>query len=110
MIHYSAPHEVKDQEKLAQMVATLEAGESLPPIVVMGYTAITGSHRIAAYENVGEEPEAVEVTVEDYRAAMSALWLDPDTDDIKDYSAFCDALYKLTSDATLKAALEDQRE
>jgi len=111
MSWYRPPHEVRDTEKLDAMIASLEAGGSLPPVVVIenGYAALTGSHRLAAWEALGMEPDVVEVTEEEYTAA-SMLYADEvlTVDEIDDFGEFCDALLEVTTNSELKAALKDQ--
>lgn len=46
---FQPPHEVTDSAKLESMIAAIRSGQSLPPVVVQGEIAITGSHRIEAY-------------------------------------------------------------
>jgi hypothetical protein len=56
---YNPPHSPTDAAKLATMVEQIVFGHDLPPIVVSGETALTGSHRIAAYMRA-ERDERVE--------------------------------------------------
>jgi len=119
MNFFIAPHEVRDQEKLSSMIDTIVSGSHLPPVVVLGDTAFTGSHRIAAYLAVEkmidndeidiyvDEIPHVEIEDADYCSAMEDMDLEPG-DDISDYNDFCAALYSITDDDGLKAALEDQ--
>lgn len=109
MIHYNPPHETRDQSKLGSMIAAIESGKSLPPIVVMGYDAFTGSHRIAAWEACNVAADVVEITDDDYIAAMTEMGLDWECDSVYDYNEFCGALYKVTADSDIKAAIKDQR-
>jgi len=108
---YRAPHETRDSEKLESMIATLRAGKQLPPVVVIGDVAITGSHRLAAWAALDMEPNVVELSEGDYIAAMDAHF-GPDWQDyeIGDYNAFCTTLYEITQDSDVRAALQDQRE
>jgi hypothetical protein len=55
-----APHAVRDEAKLANLVEAFEAGEAVSPVVVLRLgdddsypRAITGSHRIAAANKAG---------------------------------------------------------
>lgn len=106
---YEAPHGVRDKAKLADMIETLENGGSLPPVVVCGETAYTGSHRLAAWAACDIDAEAVGIDDADYVAAMEMLGLDPMYDECRDFNEFCEALYQVVTDEAVKAALEDQR-
>ena len=108
MTTYNAPHEVKDKAKLQSMIATLENGGTLPAVIVLGYEAFTGSHRIAAWNACHVEANVVEISDADYIAALEAMGLDYEVDDVRDYTDFCDALYKVTNDDDVKAAIKDQ--
>lgn len=106
---YEAPHEVRDRAKLAAMIEVLKTGGSLPPVVVCGETAYTGSHRLAAWAACDMDAEAVEIEDDDYVAAMKLLGLDPMYDDCRNLNELCEALYQVVTDEAVKAALEDQR-
>ena len=105
---YHPPHEVRDTEKLQSMIDALEAGQELPPIVVTGDFAITGSHRIEAWYQAGQRPRVVEISDAEYAEAMEYLDLDPIWDEA-DHNELCEALYEITDRPELKAALADQR-
>jgi hypothetical protein len=122
MKHITPPHEVRDSEKLASIVESFRLGRPVPPVACQGPTALTGSHRIAAYEaayeswDAGEEGwedspepalETVEVSDEDYIAACKLIGHDP-YEDIKEFSLFAAALHEATEDGNLKSALADQ--
>lgn len=119
---YNAPHEVKDTDKFNAMVEAIRTGQQLPSVVVLGYDAYTGSHRLAAYsearrraENLEEgwedadtETPIIEIEDEEYIAACERIFIEPG-DEIYDYNEFCEALYEVTAREELKFALEDQR-
>lgn len=109
MTTYNEPHQVRDQAKLQRMIDTLRSGGQLPPIVVCGYQAFTGSHRIAAWNACRMDHQAVEISEAEYIATMTKMGLDWETDEVMDYTDFCDALYEVTNDPDVKAALDDQR-
>lgn len=107
---YQAPHPATDQAKLAAMVAILQSGKALPPIVVEpnGVRAICGSHRIAAARTVGVRVEALVMSEADYTAACKDLgveWLDQ----VSDYNEVCAAVARVTTDEEIRVALEDQQ-
>lgn len=57
-----ARHEVRDQDKLAELVASMASkGWEGRPLLVSNYRALTGSHRLAAAEQLGIEVPVVEV-------------------------------------------------
>ena len=91
---FAPPHEVRDAKKLADMIAHLDAGGTLPPVIRIGAFALSGSHRIAAHNALGLPTPAVEITESDYAAAWKALgWDEPETPDhIGDYHEFIDVL------------------
>ena len=120
---YSTLHEVTDWVKFAALVESFRLGRPVTPVVVQGVTALTGSHRIAAYEAAwrawsrGERgwenaPEpilyVIEVSDEDYLAACHLLDVSSH-DEIMDFDLFTAALYTVTEDGDLKEALADQR-
>ena len=108
-MYYNPPHEVRDVDRLEAMIASLLGGKCLPPIVVIGDSALTGSHRIEAWSQCDMEPDAVEVSDADYIQAMESIGLDAEYDTIGDYNEICAALYRVTDDGDIKAALADQR-
>lgn len=89
---YRPPHEVTDTAKVKAMVAALERGETLPPVIVCGEIAFSGSHRLAAWKHLGLAPEAVEIEDAEYCAAMEALDLDPLYDECHDLDDLVTAL------------------
>lgn len=123
MTNYNPPHEARDEKKLAGLIEAIRLGETLPPIVVNGVTALTGSHRIEAYrqarlladdeptdawDNANLDLATVEVSDEQYMAARDALGF-ADGEEIGDCNAFCAALYDVCDDTAVRAALADQR-
>lgn len=105
MTPITPPHEVTDESKLESMVAAINAGKALPPVVVSGSDAITGSHRLAAWEACGVSPETIEVTDLDYRRACYVADCETHHDDLE---AFCAALIAVTADPEIIAAMSDQ--
>lgn len=118
----NAPHEVQDQRKYNSMIESLRTNATLPAVVGTGVTGLTGSHRIAAYNQAIElweseaegwsdsnkpELEFVEVSNEDYSAACELGEVAHHGE--ADLNDFCEWLYSVTDDAELKSALEDQR-
>ena len=59
-MYYQPPHEVRDQGKLNALVEILKNGGELPPVLVCGDRAYSGSHRLAAWELMDVEPSVVE--------------------------------------------------
>ena len=108
MKYYNPPHEVRNQEKLQSMINTLGNDGDLPPIVVLGEDAITGSHRLAAWAACDMEAETIEIEDEDYVAAMNYLGLDPVYDSPMDMNQLCAALYQVIDDEDVQTALADQ--
>lgn len=95
---YQAPHEPRDQEKLKRMMGILKSGKSLPPIIVCGEIAFSGSHRLAAYEAMGYEMSQVPVisiSENDIESAMRHIGLDPMYDAIDNYNEFEETLVEL---------------
>lgn len=107
---YQPPHKANDTEKLAAMIAALEAGNDLPPIVVEpnGIRALSGSHRIAAYKSVGRDVPALVLSDADYIAACEFLGVEC-LDECSDGEAIAQAIVATTDDDDIKAALDDQR-
>lgn len=86
MIQYQTAHEVQDQSKVNSMVETLKSGGSLPPVYVFGIDAISGVHRLAAYEAAEMEPDVIEVDQDWMSRALALGEYDYHTDitDIED--------------------------
>ncbi len=92
---YTAPHNVTDQGKLESMINHLSNGGELPPIVVCGDQAYSGSHRLAAWAHMGIEADVIELDDDDYCLIMANLDLDPSTDDVYDFDIFVNAAQDL---------------
>ena len=56
-------------EKVEKMINHLRSGGTLPPILANGDQALSGTHRLAAYELIGEIPDIVQVDDAHYEAA-----------------------------------------
>ena len=89
---YRPPQVDIDEACLAQMIEHLRGGHSLPPIIVCGEIAFSGSHRLEAWHSEDIEPPTVEISDSDYCDAMRTLGLDPVYDQLNNYDDFCDAL------------------
>mgnify|MGYP006402691411 CR=1 FL=1 len=110
---YHPPHRWIDADKVSRLVATmLEHGmQAIPPIVVCGEIALTGSHRIAAYDKVLalgaelDEMQTVEIEDEDLRDALKVL----DCEYLHE-AELNDVVEQLhaTAEGDLQAALSDQ--
>jgi len=123
MQYINPPHEVRNEKKLQSMIDTLESGKSLPPIVVCGNQAYTGSHRLAAWEACNVEPEVVEISENDLMIAIAKVngiddFNPDDKDDIEFFNNYigwdvvfndlCEILYK-SDDQGIRNAVKDQR-
>ena len=96
------PHAVRDEGKLAAMVAAIRDGQQLPPVIVVGADgggnvyALSGSHRLAAWQQTDVEPRYIDIEDGEYVAAAVHLGDDPDDvraeDKIGDYDEFVAAL------------------
>jgi hypothetical protein len=96
MTTYNPPHEVRDQQKLADMIAMLDRGESLPPVLVCGSTAYSGSHRLAAWLQCGVEPIVVEITEDQHNIIMErAGFIEGYITDYEDYLNWAGTLFDL---------------
>jgi uncharacterized ParB-like nuclease family protein len=94
-MYYQPPHEVRDQEKLEAMIEILKNGGELPPVLVCGDRAYSGSHRLAAWESMGMEAVVVEMSDEEYCEVMTELGLDPMYDDATDLEDFLNVAREL---------------
>ena len=92
---YQPPHEIIDYDKIDSMVTQLREGGSLPPVLVCGDQAFSGSHRLAAWDLLDLNPDVVEIEDDDYRAILESLGLDPDVDEVRDFEPFLDAAKKM---------------
>ena len=89
------PHNINDRVKLADMIKLLRRGESLPPVLVHGEQAYSGSHRISAWTALRMDIEYVEITDADYEAIMNEMNLDPMYDSVYDFEVFLDTAIEL---------------
>ena len=71
-----APHAVTHHAKLARMIETLISGGTLPSVLWDGNQAYEGSHRLAAWEAVEQDPDLILVTNEDFERASDRLSTD----------------------------------
>ena len=94
-MYYQPPHEVRDQNKLDAMVEILKNGGELPPVLVCGDRAYSGSHRLAAWEMMGMEADVVEMSDDEYCEVMTALDLDPMYDEAEDFEEFLNVAQSL---------------
>ena len=94
-MNYQAPHEVRDQGKLESMIESLENGGELPPVLVCGEIAYSGSHRLAAWAALDIKPEVIELDDEDIATAMHHVGLDPMYDEIQRFEEIEEALKEL---------------
>ena len=92
MTDYIAPHDVIDPEKVVDMVRALRRGDPLPPIIVQGCRAFSGTHRLAAWAAVGAAPSVIEIDEDEYDYACLYLGLDPVYDEVTDFEPFVEAL------------------
>ncbi|MDE0661855.1 MAG: ParB N-terminal domain-containing protein [Gammaproteobacteria bacterium] len=58
-----------DADKFRRLVDAFRRGESVTPIIVVGDTAVTGSHRLAAAREAGTDLAVVEVPRRDAERA-----------------------------------------
>ena len=94
-MYYQPPHEVRDQGKLNAMVEILKNGGELPPVLVCGDRAYSGSHRLAAWEMMDVEPSVVEMDDAEYCEVMTGLGLDPMYDEAEDFEEFLNVAQSL---------------
>lgn len=93
---YNAPHGVRDQSKLKRMIATLMAGGELPPVLVYGDDAYSGSHRLAAWAELDIEPDTIEINDGQFAAIMDATgFAGGSITDYEDFLAQANNLYNL---------------
>lgn len=119
---YNPPHIARDTEKLTALIEAIRTNQPITPIVIDGENAICGSHRIAAYEKAYKlwaaetkgwentnEPviPVVELMQSDIDAAIESVggesW-----DDLGEWNDIVEAIYNVTDDTEVKAALADQ--
>ena len=99
---YLPPHEVREEAKLNSMISAIEAGKELPPILVFLDQAFSGSHRIAAWDALDMEHDAVELDNDEYVQIMQHLGLDPMYDSITEFEDFLEAAQELGFAANAK--------
>lgn len=87
-MYIKTPHAANDRSKLAGMLKALRRGEALPPVLMHGEQAYSGSHRIEAWTRMGIEIDYVEISDDDYRAIMIESNLDPVYDVVYDFEPF----------------------
>ncbi len=87
-MRYLPPHNVTDQKKLSEMISILEGGGELPPVLTNGEQAYSGSHRIAAWDALEMDHNAVELDDDEYVAVMENINLDPVYDTVCDFEPF----------------------
>ena len=78
---YELPHDITSYQKLNAMIAHLENGKDLPPILVIGDTALSGSHRLVAWAVCEMKPDVIEVENEEYDAAVEHVGNDHDLEE-----------------------------
>lgn len=98
MIRYNPPHEVRDQEKLNSMIKLLEAGKTLPPILVNGYDAYCGSHRLAAWDAMDMDALVIELDDDEYLEVCKNMGLDPVYDRVTEFEDFLQSAKDLNLD------------
>lgn len=118
------PHAVYDHAKMAALVESFRLGHSVPPVVVCGLQALTGSHRIAAFVEAhaqwasnqdgwedAAEPELATVEVDDatYARALRMAGVE-EGETPREYNELAQALYLCTDNDEVRAALQDQRD
>jgi ParB-like chromosome segregation protein Spo0J len=119
---YNPLHAPVDKTKLASIIEAIRTNQAISPIVVSGEQAITGSHRIRAFEIAFEkysnqeagwedtgEPSipVVEIDDETLLAACNAVGAD-DFSEVVHYDDLYVEIERLTTDEELKAAVADQ--
>ena len=119
---YNPLHAPTDKAKLASLIEAIRTNQEISPIVVNGDQAITGSHRVRAFEIAFEkysnqeagwedtvEPSipVVEIDDETLLAACNAVGAD-DFSEVLHFDDLYMAIERLTTDEELKAAVADQ--
>lgn len=94
-MNYQPPHQVREQEKLDEIVEILRNGGELPPVLVCGDIAYSGSYRLAAWGLMGVDPSVVEINDTEYCEVMGKLGLDPMYDDATDLEEFLNVAREL---------------
>jgi len=119
---YTPLHSPTDNAKLAAIIEAIRTHQTISPIVVIGEQAITGSHRVRAFEIAYEkyvnqelgwedtnEPSipAVEIDDETLTAACNAVGAE-DFSEVVHYDDLYMEIERLATDDELKAAVADQ--
>lgn len=119
---YNPLHAPTDSAKLASIVEAIRTNQTITPIVINGEQAITGSHRVRAFEIAFEkysnqeagwedtdEPSipVVEIDDETLLAACKAVGAD-DFSEVVHYDDLYIEIEALATDDELKAAVADQ--
>lgn len=107
-MYYNPPHKMENRSKVARMIKSIRSGDNLSPIVVNGGCAITGSHRIAAWNRLDMDHDAVEMSDLDYLRACYVCECEI-ADECGSWNLFVAAVYEITESDEVKSALEDQR-
>lgn len=89
------PHSIQDWDKFEAMVAVLESGGTLPPVLVNGVQAYSGSHRIAAWQQCEMDIDYIEISDEEYKQIMESMNLDPVYDVVYDFEIFLEQAVSL---------------
>lgn len=119
---YQKIHSVDSEEKVQAIISAYNNDESINPIVCVegsdewngDFVAVTGTHRIEAFERMGipEETPVVFISEEEHEKAIAkyaefrckdAYW--SEVDDVNEYIEF---LYDITESEEVKKAIEDQ--
>ena len=119
---YTPLHTPTDKAKLASLIEAIRLNQPIQPIVINGEQAITGSHRVRAFEIAFEkyrnqeagwedtaEPSipVVEIDDETLVAACNAIGAD-DFSEVVHYDDLYIEIERLASGEELKAAVADQ--
>lgn len=70
------------------MISALRDGRSLPPILVCGEIAYSGSHRIAAWDQLEIDPDVIELEDDEVATIMVKIGLEPGYDEVTDFERF----------------------
>lgn len=89
------PHHPWERTKTASMMRSIRSGKNLPPILVHGEQAYSGSHRIDAWLRMDMDIDYVEITDSEYKLIMEHLNMDPVYDSVYDFEPFLDAAIAL---------------
>jgi hypothetical protein len=108
-----------EKEKVEAIKSAILAGETMTAVVAHedDETAITGSHRIQAYHELGMDDEmpVVYISDEDFQKAINAYSEKYNFgevvyfSEISEMNQFCEVLFDIVEDEEVKTELEDQR-